>query len=81
MTRPPAAILHIDWTACDGRGLCTEILPDLLGRDEWGYPTALGRSGTTRFGSDVPVPQTRIAGAEEAVALCPRLALSLVQRP
>ncbi|MCU1527059.1 MAG: hypothetical protein JWP75_822, partial [Frondihabitans sp.] len=20
--------LHIDWTLCDGRGLCTEILPE-----------------------------------------------------
>jgi len=84
MTRPPVVLLHIDWTACDGRGLCTEILPDLLGRDEWGYPLALatpGASGANRFGSDVPVPPTRIAGAEEAVALCPMLALSLIRRP
>ncbi|MGI9124601.1 MAG: ferredoxin, partial [Mycobacterium sp.] len=28
--------LHIDWTRCDGRGLCTELLPDVLDRDEWG---------------------------------------------
>ena len=21
--------LHIDWTRCDGRGLCTELLPEL----------------------------------------------------
>ena len=32
--------LHIDWTACDGRGLCTELVPELLARDEWGYPVA-----------------------------------------
>lgn len=31
-------ILHIDWTKCDGRGLCTELLPTVLGRDDWGYP-------------------------------------------
>jgi ferredoxin len=30
------ARLHIDWTGCDGRGLCTELLPELLDRDEWG---------------------------------------------
>ena len=32
--------LHIDWTRCDGRGLCTELLPGVLGRDDWGYPLA-----------------------------------------
>ena len=26
--------LHIDWTACDGRGLCAELLPDLLTEDD-----------------------------------------------
>nr|BFF16389.1 hypothetical protein GCM10025699_76920 [Microbacterium flavescens] len=30
--------LHIDWTRCDGRGLCTELLAEVLVRDEWGYP-------------------------------------------
>jgi ferredoxin len=32
--------LHIDWTACDGRGLCAELLPELLLSDDWGYPVA-----------------------------------------
>jgi len=63
--------LHIDWTACDGRGLCTELLGPLLVRDEWGYPRAAG------YGSDVPVPSALVADARDAVALCPRLALSL----
>jgi ferredoxin len=26
--------LHVDWTACDGRGLCAELLPELLVEDE-----------------------------------------------
>lgn len=69
-----APLLHIDWTACDGRGLCTELLPELLDRDEWGYPLALGN------GSDVPVPLGLRAAAADAVALCPRLALTL-RRP
>ncbi|MCK9878310.1 ferredoxin [Frankia sp. Ag45/Mut15] len=25
--------LWIDWTACDGRGWCTELLPELLDSD------------------------------------------------
>lgn len=72
--RSGGASLHIDWTACDGRGLCTELLPELLRRDEWGYPIAL------RYGSDVPVPLALHAAAADAVALCPRLALT-IRRP
>ena len=64
-------VLHIDWTACDGRGLCTELLPEMLRRDHWGYPISLG------YGSDVPVPRGLHEEAVEAVAMCPRLALSL----
>jgi ferredoxin len=28
--------LHIDWTVCDGRGLCAELLVE----DDWGFPAA-----------------------------------------
>ncbi|MDJ0349363.1 ferredoxin [Cryobacterium sp. PH29-G1] len=69
--------LHIDWTACDGRGLCVEILSALLERDEWGYPIALGYSSQSDRGSNIAVPNHLLAAAGEAVALCPRLALSL----
>lgn len=62
------------WTACDGRGLCTEMLPELLGRDDWGYPKA--RDGS---GSDVSVPRSLFEHAQDAVGLCPKLALTLVQ--
>lgn len=64
-----ADLLHIDWTACDGRGLCTELL-DGLDRDEWGYPLSPA-------GSDVPLGRSERAAARDAVALCPRQALSL----
>jgi ferredoxin len=66
-----AARLHIDWTACDGRGLCTELLPELLVRDEWGYPV-------TRDGTVEPRVPAELAGlARRAVTQCPRLALRL----
>lgn len=63
--------LHIDWTRCDGHGSCAELLPELLGRDDWGYP--------------VPYDSLRVPGAvrehaEHAVEVCPVLALSLVRR-
>jgi ferredoxin len=64
--------LHIDWTACDGRGLCAELLPEILAADDWGYP--LARSGG---GADVPVPPDLRQHARRAVDRCPRLALRL----
>jgi len=70
------AALHIDWTLCDGRGLCTELLPELLERDEWGYPLATQGGAGSR--SDVVVPLALASAARDAVALCPRAALRLV---
>jgi len=64
--------LHIDWTRCDGRGLCTELLPELLARDDWGYPVAHDRSREP----EVPAELHRFA--KEAVKRCPRLALRLL---
>ena len=62
--------LHIDWTRCDGRGLCAELLPEVLYRDEWGYPLASER--------EPRVPAAVEAHARRAVRDCPRLALRLV---
>ncbi len=67
--------LHIDWTACDGRGLCAELLPRLIGRDEWGYPVALTGNAAAR--SDIPIAAADLGAADEAVALCPLVALRL----
>ena len=70
--RSGGARLHVDWTRCDGRGLCTELLPRVLTRDQWGYP--LSRDGTAE-----PVLRSEEMGdAFEAVDLCPRLALTLL---
>lgn len=63
--------LHVDWTACDGRGLCAELLPELLAEDEWGYP--LVRSGE----AEPVVPLALHAPARRAVDLCPTLALRI----
>ncbi|MFL6098970.1 MAG: ferredoxin [Actinomycetales bacterium] len=63
--------LHVDRVACDGRGLCIELLPELLAADPWGYPA--GRDG----GRDTSVPDSLRLLAGQAVRDCPRLALSL----
>jgi ferredoxin len=64
--------LHIDWTACDGRGLCMELLPELLQADDWGYPVLLQRGA--------PVPPAVLEAARDAVAACPKRALKLLPR-
>jgi ferredoxin len=64
--------LHIDCTRCDGRGLCTELLPELLGRDQWGYPIPLD-------GSREPEIIRELRGhADQAIVQCPLVALTLV---
>jgi len=63
--------LHIDWTACEGRGACVELLPEILRRDEWGFPLAGER--------EPAVPAGLEAHARRAVRDCPRLALRVVE--
>ncbi|MCM4078430.1 ferredoxin [Paractinoplanes hotanensis] len=62
--------LHVDWTACDGRGLCAELLPELLVEDDWGYPVPRG---------DMSVPPALEPAARQAVDRCPALALRLTR--
>lgn len=62
--------LHIDWTRCRGRALCVELLPELLDRDDWGYPLARAGDGT-----NVPVPPELAEYAARAVRDCPLAAL------
>ncbi|MCX3059030.1 ferredoxin [Streptomyces beihaiensis] len=59
--------LRVDRIACTGQGLCAELLPELIGLDEWGYPVIADRS----------VPGHLRSHARRAVAACPRLALHL----
>ena len=66
LTHPPAR-LRVNPIACDGRGLCAEILPEVVTLDDWGFPV-LG---------DGRVPASLLAEAREAVRLCPKLALRL----
>jgi ferredoxin len=65
-TRPTR--LRIDPIACEGRGLCADLLPELIQLDEWGYP--LVRPGA------MP-PQLR-KDAQSAARHCPTLALRVV---
>lgn len=68
-----AHALHIDWTRCDGRGLCTEILDRALTRDDWGYPVAT--RGLSERRTDAPLREDELDDATAAVQLCPLAAL------
>jgi len=59
--------LAVDRTKCDGRGLCSELLPELIRLDDWGYPII----------TPGPVPDQLMAHAQRAVDGCPVLALAL----
>ena len=61
--------LQVDPIACDGHGLCAELLPELIRLDEWGYPI-LARG---------PVRGPLLPHARRAVDACPTLALKLAR--
>lgn len=62
------ATLRVDWPACKARGLCHELLPEIVDLDEWGYPLVRGS-----------VTDALLADARAAVRACPQLALRLVE--
>lgn len=70
------ARLHIDWTRCQARGACIELLAPTLIADEDGFPLAQGRPAAER--TNIPLASGELAAARDAVALCPRLALTLL---
>jgi len=62
--------LEVDPIACDGHGLCADLLPELIELDEWGYPMI-----------DARVPAGLAGHARRAVSACPALALKLSRVP
>ena len=67
----PGLRLMVDPIACDGRGLCAELLPELITLDDWGFPLVFVRD----------VPDALRGEASAAARLCPRLALRLQRAP
>jgi len=59
--------LKVDWILCDGFGLCGDLLPDLIGLDDWRYPIL----------EPDPVERGRLHDAQRAVDCCPVKALRL----
>jgi ferredoxin len=57
----------VDWIACDGHGVCAELLPEIIRLDDWGYPIL----------DDPTVPKQLVRHARRAVQACPKVALRL----
>ncbi len=59
--------LAVDRIKCDGRGLCAELLPEVIRLDSWGYPII----------APGPIPEQLMGLARRAVDDCPVLAIAL----
>jgi ferredoxin len=59
--------LHVDIIACDGHGICADLLPEWITLDDWGYPIIRPE----------PIPPELVTKARWAVNNCPVLALRL----
>jgi len=62
-----SARLRVNPIACEGHGLCVELLPELIRLDDWGYPII----------DESEVPGELLGLARRAVDQCPTLALVL----
>ena len=59
--------LVVDWIKCDAHGICAELLPEWIRLDDWGYPML----------DPTPITPDLAKRADQAVKLCPKLALRL----
>lgn len=63
--------LAVDWTLCQGHGLCADIVPELIQLGPDGFPAV----------AEAAVPRYAEARAHRAVRRCPALALRVEEDP
>jgi ferredoxin len=63
--------LSVDESRCTGHGRCYSAAPKLLSDDDEGFVTLRGDS--------MEITEDQVADAEEAVAACPELAITLTR--
>jgi ferredoxin len=61
--------LTVNPLACEGHGICAELLPEHVTLDDWGFPII----------DPTAIPGQLLADARRAVKHCPVLALRLRQ--
>jgi len=62
--------MRVNPVACDGHGLCAELLPEIVSLDDWGYPMPVVAE----------VPAELEGHAQRAAQQCPTLAIILERR-
>jgi ferredoxin len=62
--------MRVNPVACDGHGLCAELLPEVVSLDDWGYPMPVVAE----------IPTELEAHAQRAAQQCPTLAIILERR-
>ena len=65
---PTRTELVVDRIACDGFGMCAELLPEIIELDDWGYPIVHSL-----------MPKKLLPMARRAIDVCPVLALRIRQ--
>jgi ferredoxin len=65
------ARLRVNPITCEAHGLCAELFPEWIARDDWGYPIIDQR----------PIPPALLHHARRAAEACPTLALLLEAGP
>jgi ferredoxin len=63
--------LRVNPIDCHARGICAELLPEIVTPDEWGYPIITDRT----------IPPELLKLARRAAAACPTLAIKLAKTP
>jgi len=64
-------MLMVDWSRCEGHGLCAHLVPELIHLDKQGFPVIMS----------VAVPPWLEKDATQAVDMCPALALRMATDP
>lgn len=67
MTKRPTHRIAVDWPLCQARGLCHELLPEVIDLDPWRFPLVKSE-----------VRPGQLDEAREAVNACPHRALRLL---
>jgi NADH:ubiquinone oxidoreductase subunit F (NADH-binding)/ferredoxin len=62
--------LTVDWSRCEGHGLCAMLVPDLVNLDANGFPVL----------SDMAVPSWLARDSQQAMEMCPAMALQMARK-
>ena len=69
--------VKVDWDLCEANAVCMDVAPELYKVDDDDNFHHLAKGDSDDVSGDVPADQ--VDKAKEAVRLCPRQALSIIE--